>query len=62
MSEILKGNFQIKQPITQEEESTKETIKDTLKKKVLASLGGSMVYVERGDLVWDGDDQFKRKG
>lgn len=58
MDEILKGNFKVKKPVTQKvEEPTKETLTQMLKKKALASLGGSMVYVEREQLNWDGHDK-----
>ena len=58
MDEILKGNFKIKKPVDPKfSEPEKETLKETLKKKALASLGGSMVYVERDRLNWDGHEQ-----
>ncbi|MFA6238851.1 MAG: hypothetical protein WC635_16055 [Bacteriovorax sp.] len=60
MSEFLKGNFQIK---NQPKESTKaemtkeEELKEKFKKAALGSIGGSMVYVERTELTWDGADE-----
>ena len=59
MDEILKGNFKVKNPIDLTKEkngSEKETLSQIVKKKVLASLGGSMVYIERTKLNWDGDE------
>lgn len=58
MREILKGNFKVKRPVDIEdkEPQSKTAIKDELKKKVLSSLGGSMVYVERNKLNWDGHE------
>ena len=56
--ELLKGNFKVKKPVRSEEsnEVKEETLRDEVKKRVLASLGGSMVYVERERLNWDGDE------
>lgn len=56
MEEILKGNFKVKNPVIAKEETTKESIAQQLKKRALASLGGSMVYVDRDHLTWDGNE------
>ena len=54
MDDILKGNFKVKNPV--KAESKEQSLKEELKKKVLASLGGSMVYTERtSQFTWDGD-------
>ena len=57
MDEILKGNFRVKNPILLNEKQGEEkaTLTDQLRKRALASLGGSMVYVERNQLMWEGD-------
>ena len=57
MDEILKGNFKVKKAIQlpQEEADQKSSLQEELKKRALASLGGSMVYVERDRLNWDGE-------
>ena len=54
--EILKGNFKIQNKIKDDKISInkKENLKQELKERALASLGGSMVYVERNKLNWDG--------
>ena len=56
--EILKGNFKIQNKIKDEKISinNKENLKQELKERALASLGGSMVYVERDKLNWDGSE------
>ena len=56
--EILKGNFKIQNKIKDEKISInkKENLKQELKERALASLGGSMVYVERDNLNWDGSE------
>lgn len=52
MSELLKSNFKMKanvsgQPIVSSPQSEFE-------KKARESIGGSMVFVERSKLIWDG--------
>ena len=56
--EILKGNYKIQNKIKDEKISInkKENLKQELKERALASLGGSMVYVERDKLNWDGSE------
>ena len=56
--EILKGNFKIQNKIKDDKISInkKENLKQELKERALASLGGSMVYVERDKLNWDGSE------
>ncbi len=54
MSGMLKGNFKVKRDIKiQEDDSEEELFRSDFKQKVLDSIGGSMVYVERKLLVWD---------
>ena len=58
--DLLRGNFKVKNPvkesdIAKHEEAGHEIIAKELKKRALASLGGSMVYVERETLTWSGD-------
>ena len=53
--EILKGNFKVKKPVKLEENQEEISVKEELRKRALASIGGSMVYMERTDLTWEGD-------
>jgi hypothetical protein len=53
--ELLKGNFQVKKQVVEKDRDLKTTVKEDMKRKVLDKLGGSMVYMERTDLTWDGD-------
>lgn len=59
MDEILKGNFKVKRPVKLEKgkKDKGNRLKQELKEKAMASLGGSMVYMER-DLAftWEGDE------
>ncbi len=62
MSEFLKGNFSVKKEVVESPDAQQDeaaSLAETLKKQVLTSLGGSMVYMERTGLTWDGgtDDQ-----
>lgn len=58
MSDFLKGNFKTARPIVEDSsQKEKEDIGTQLRKKALNSIGGSMVYVERTALEWDGADE-----
>ena len=56
--DILKGNYKIKKQIKAKQISIneQEKLKEELKERALATLGGSMVYVERDKLNWDGTE------
>lgn len=55
MSELLKGNFDVKHKV-----EITETGDDAaeFRKKAIESIGGSMVFVERDKLFWDGKDLY----
>ena len=58
MSNLLKGNFTTQKTVeTPNQDSEKATLADDFRKAALNSIGGSMVYVERTDLTWDGEDE-----
>lgn len=54
MSELMKGNFEVKRKlaVTDTDEGAAD-FKNEFKKKALESIGGSMVFVEREMLFWD---------
>lgn len=55
MSDLLKGNFQVKNKVVATEERDEAAeFKNEYRKKALESIGGSMVFVEREKLFWDG--------
>jgi hypothetical protein len=59
MNEFLKGNFKVKRPVTERASQPvdeRQRVAEELKQRALTSLGGSMVYVERTSLTWDGDE------
>ena len=58
MSEFLKGNFKVKRPVKpalETKASEKQSFKEEFRRKAIASVGGSMVFVEMDQLMWDGD-------
>lgn len=58
MIDVLKGNFQVKNSVRVEEDGEKPaSLEQELRNRALSSIGGSMVYVERTPLAWDGDGE-----
>ncbi len=58
MSEFLIGNFKVKRPVkaaVETKASEKQTFKEEYRRKAISSVGGSMVFVEMDQLMWDGD-------
>jgi|CXWL01.1.fsa_nt_gi hypothetical protein len=53
--QVLKGNFTVKKPVKLEENESVSS-QEEYKKRALASIGGSMVYMERTKLTWDGEN------
>ena len=53
MSDFLKGSYDLDTII----QDDKEEVKDKFRENVLNSIGGSMVFVERKKMVWDGNDK-----
>ena len=50
--ELLKSTFRVKQLVKREEEKPDKQAE--YQKKAIESIGGSMVFVERKKLYWDG--------
>ncbi|MGZ5049763.1 MAG: hypothetical protein ACXWF8_03405 [Methylobacter sp.] len=57
MSELLKGNFEVKRKLSVNDTDDGADFNNEFKKKALESIGGSMVFVEREMLFWDGTEQ-----
>ena len=55
MEDLLKGNYKVKNKVL--EKKGKKSKDNNYKNKALNSIGGSMVFVEREKLFWDGDDE-----
>lgn len=57
MSELMKGNFEVKRKIAVTDANDDSAdFKNEFKKKALESIGGSMVFVEREMLFWESTD------
>ena len=56
MSDFLKGNYDVEEEIVDDSNDVEDG-KDEFKKKALNSIGGSMVFVEREQYVWDGEQE-----
>lgn len=58
MTNLLKGNFQVKHEVSVSERRDEAAeFKTEYRKKALESIGGSMVFVEREKLFWDGESE-----
>ncbi len=54
--DILKGNFKVKKkPKLTKKEKKSNSFDEEFKKKAIENIGGSMVFVDRKTVVWDGD-------
>ncbi len=58
MSELLKGNFTVKNKVKVKDKDINPN--NEFRKKALNSIGGSMVFVERNKLFWDEDSQDEK--
>ena len=67
MSELLKGNFEVKRKVESNEQKHESAelksaeLKSEFRKKALESIGGSMVFVEREKLFWEDTDSKEGK-
>ena len=60
MNKYLKGNYRVKKDIKEEENQEKNksnNFKDEFRKKAIESVSGSMVFIERDLMVWDGESE-----
>ena len=54
MSQLLRGNFQVKNEVIVDETVDAATsFNNEFRKKAMESIGGSMVFIEREKLIWD---------
>lgn len=53
MDSLIKGNFQPKETVKPDEQPPDP--KAEYRKKAIENIGGSMVFVEREQLIWDGE-------
>ena len=55
MSKFLKGTYEVKKEIV-EEVGSETNLENEFRTKAINSIGGSMVFVERNRVVWDGNE------
>ena len=61
MPEFLKGNYKLDAKIEDNADATDST--DEFEKKALSRLGGSICFVSKKSLIWNGDkDKAKADG
>lgn len=61
MPEFLKGNYKLDAKIEDKADATDST--DEFEKKALSRLGGSICFVSKKSLIWNGDkDKAKADG
>ncbi len=58
MNKFLKGTYEIEKEITGTDK-TETSIEDDFRRRAINSIGGSMVFVERNKMIWDGSDNEK---
>ena len=58
MNKFLKGTYDLNKEIAGTHE-TEMSIEDDFRKRAINSIGGSMVFVERNKMVWDGNGNEK---
>ena len=51
MSKLLKGTYDLEKEIIDDKDKQKDDFVD----KAINSIGGSMVFVERKKMIWNGD-------
>ena len=57
MSKLLKGTYDLEKEIIDDEDKQK----DKFVEKAINSIGGSMVFVERKKMIWNGDKKKNKQ-
>jgi hypothetical protein len=60
MPEFLKGNYKVNATIEDKADAANST--DEFEKKALSRLGGSICFVSKKGLIWNGDNKAKADG
>jgi len=53
MSEFLKGNFETKNAVNTNENTTKDSLESRFEEAALKKLGGSIAFVSKKKVMWD---------
>jgi hypothetical protein len=59
MSDILKGNFKTKIPVTAPVADEKSSLEERFEQEALKKLGGSIAFVAKQKVIWDDGDLKK---
>ena len=62
MNDYLKGNYRVKKEIKEKNSQStdkKKKFKDEYTKRAIESVSGSMVFIEKDLLVWDGESEVE---
>jgi hypothetical protein len=58
MSELIKGNYESKKIVIDEDDiEKKDSLEDEFEKAALNRLGGSIAYVSRKKVMWSAEDK-----
>ena len=60
MTKYLKGNYRVKKEVKEQENqetSKADTLKEKFKKRAIETVGGSMVFIEKDLMFWDGESE-----
>ena len=61
MTKILRGNYELNNDLDNQDYDPDKDEASKFRKKALGSIGGSMVFVERETLYWDGNNDGLQK-
>lgn len=60
MSDLLKGNFKVKQTV--DDQKSESTVEEQFEREALKKLGGSIAFVSRQKVMWGKPESEKPKG
>jgi hypothetical protein len=55
MTEFLKGNYEVKAEIREDEDGTEARATEAFERRALSRLGGSICFVSKKSFLWEGD-------
>ena len=62
MSKLIKGNFNVKNEIKDENNlDSSDTLEDQFEKEALKHLGGSIAFVSKRKVLWDQKEKIEKK-
>ena len=58
MSELLKGNFDVKNKVVEKEKGS-ENLEERFEREILKKIGGSICFVSKQKVIWENDELGK---